>query len=114
VLATIAFGMVAAIRGRSSAALAASSQAARPHLPKDRRRHSWAVEIALGLALSLMAMLMARSFIALRAVDLGFTRGRGRRARRPPGRPLSIGASQRVLYRVAGAGPRAAALNPRA
>ena len=31
------------------------------------------VEIALGLALSLMALLMVRSFVALRAVDLGFT-----------------------------------------
>ena len=31
------------------------------------------VEVALALALSLMALLMVRSFVALRAVDLGFT-----------------------------------------
>ena len=72
VAATIAFGSVAAIRGRRAAVFTGSAG--------DHRASARAgggtlvvVEVALALALSLMALLMVRSFVALRAVDLGFT-----------------------------------------
>ena len=100
VLATIAFGTVAAIRGRSSAALAASSQGNERRIsPRSGGGTLVAVEIALGLALSLMAMLMARSFIALRAVDLGFTSERVVVARVGlPGDRYRSSASQRAFF----------------
>lgn len=99
VLATIAFGTVAAIRGRSSAALAASSQGEGRISPRTGGGTLVAVEIALGLALSLMAMLMARSFIALRAVDLGFSSEGVVVARVGlPGDRYRSGASQRAFF----------------
>jgi putative ABC transport system permease protein len=74
--ATIAFGSVAAIRGRRSAGSGEPPgidvRGARAQAPA-RGGTLVAAEVALGLALSLMALLMMRSFIALRAVDLGFS-----------------------------------------
>lgn len=100
VLATIAFGTVAAIRGRSSASLAASQQGGDGRVSTRAGGGTLvAVEIALGLALSLMAMLMARSFIALRAVDLGFTSEGAVVARVAlPGERYDSGASQRAFF----------------
>ena len=76
VAATVAFGSAAAIRGRHAGVLTGSAGG---HAG-DHRASAPAgggtlvvVEVALGLALSLMALLMVRSFVALRAVDLGFT-----------------------------------------
>jgi predicted permease len=74
VAATIGFGSFAAVRGRrrdSTVALICDAGARTP----ARTAASGAlvvVEVALAVALGVMAVLMARSFAGLRAVDLGF------------------------------------------
>jgi predicted permease len=73
VLATILFGTVAALRGTSSLASLASAQ--RGGNRASARTGSAAlvvVEIAVALTLTVMAMLTVRSFVGLRAVNLGF------------------------------------------
>lgn len=73
--ATLLFGSLAALRGRraaDAASLAAGTRAGRV----TARRASLglvAVEVALAGALGIMAMLTARSFAQLTAVDLGFS-----------------------------------------
>jgi putative ABC transport system permease protein len=86
-LATIVFGSIAAIKGRKAAIVSAISATR-----GDTRQAAAAgggplgggplgggplvaVEIALALALSVMAILMVRSLGSLRAVDLGFEPG---------------------------------------
>lgn len=69
VLATIAFGVVAALRGTSS------SRAAGSGARVSRRSGSGSLvtaEVALAVILGVGAGLAARSFAALRAVDVGF------------------------------------------
>jgi putative ABC transport system permease protein len=73
VLATLVFGTVAAIRGRPDAALAGSHQGDGRASARIGGGTIVAVEVALGLAIGLIALLMARSFVALRGVDLGFS-----------------------------------------
>jgi putative ABC transport system permease protein len=76
VAATVAFGSGAAIRGRRAGVLTGSPGGdAGDHRQSARAGGGTlvVVEVALALALSLMALLMVRSLVALRAVDLGFT-----------------------------------------
>ena len=76
-LATLVFGTVAAFRGRAGAALH-FAVAPRSDLRSPRRTGGGTltvVEIALAVALSAMAVLMVRSVVALRSVDLGFNPG---------------------------------------
>lgn len=72
-LATIAVGVAAAMRGRSGVRPLTDFASAGG---RTTGRAGGAVlvpaEIALGLALSIVALLMVRSFDALRSVDLGF------------------------------------------
>ena len=71
--ATLLFGTVGALRGRRSGL---SSPLARDGRHARSTRAGGALvtaELALALALSVMATLMVRSFVGLRAVDLGFT-----------------------------------------
>jgi predicted permease len=72
-LATMAFGSLAARRGRRLSLLALTGREG------DSRTTARAgagvlmsAEIALAITMSTMALLMARSFVSLRAVDLGF------------------------------------------
>lgn len=72
-LATVTFGSLAARRGRRLSLLALTRREG------DSRTTSRAgagvlmsAEIALAITVSTMALLMARSFVSLRAVDLGF------------------------------------------
>ena len=73
--ATVAFGSAAALRGRRAGAAGGSNDAISGARASARTGGGALVtiEVALGLALSLMALLMVRSFVALRAVDLGFS-----------------------------------------
>jgi putative ABC transport system permease protein len=76
VAATAAFGSAAALRGRRTGASGGSAVDGIACGRASARAGGGtmvAVEVALGLALSLMALLMVRSFVALRAVDLGFS-----------------------------------------
>ncbi len=93
-LAAIVSALVSAARGRPNAGIGVGVDGARhlphvPHLPLfspdagDGRVAARAgglalvtAEIAIAFALAVMAMLMARSFAGLRAVDLGFTADR--------------------------------------
>jgi putative ABC transport system permease protein len=72
-LATIAFGAVAALRGRS-AAISSGLKSVGDTRSAARVGTGGlvAAEIAFALALTVMATLMVRSFTRLRAVDLGF------------------------------------------
>jgi putative ABC transport system permease protein len=76
-LATLVFGSIAAIKGRAAANLSPVALAS-----GDTRRTARAgggvlvvTEIALALALSVVAMLMLRSLASLKALDLGFDPG---------------------------------------
>jgi putative ABC transport system permease protein len=76
VAATAAFGSAAALRGRRTGLAGGSVIDGIASGRRSARAGGGtlvAVEVALGLALSLMALLMVRSFVALRAVDLGFS-----------------------------------------
>jgi len=74
VLATVAFGAVAAVRGRSAAASFRSASGGGDRTSSSAGGGALVVaEIAIALALCVMATLMVRSFASLRAVDLGFT-----------------------------------------
>jgi putative ABC transport system permease protein len=77
VASSVGFGCVAAVRGRRAAGAAVIGRE-----PGDARTSSrsatgalMTLEIAVALALSVMAVLMTRSFTGLRAVDLGFVPG---------------------------------------
>jgi putative ABC transport system permease protein len=73
VAATTVFGAAAALRGRSPDVMGAVHALGGARTSARRRGGTLvAIEIALTLALTAMALLMARSFVALRAVDLGF------------------------------------------
>jgi putative ABC transport system permease protein len=74
VVATMLFGTVAAARGRRAGAESRLSRDAAGARITRGAGGGWliAIELALAVALSVMAMLMVRSFAGLRAVDLGF------------------------------------------
>jgi putative ABC transport system permease protein len=101
IAATLAFGSAAAIRGRSARGPAGASYAIGDTRAPARAGGGTlvAVEVALGLALSLMALLMMRSFVALRAVDLGFSSDGVTLARLAlPGERYRSPASQRAFF----------------
>jgi putative ABC transport system permease protein len=102
VAATLAFGSVAAVRGRSSRAVAGPAANGIAYTRVRARAGGGtlvAVEVALGLALSLMALLMMRSFVALRGVDLGFSPDGVTLARLAlPGDRYRSPASQRAFF----------------
>jgi len=77
ILATLTFGSIAATGGRASAAASDFTRLSEGARGTARRGGSLliSVEIALALALGVMAVLMARSLVRLRAVDLGFVAG---------------------------------------
>jgi putative ABC transport system permease protein len=74
-LATLAFGVAAALRGRAPVHLAAGARLTTPG-PRPRGGALVVAEVAIGLALTILSLLMARSLVTLRAVELGFD-GRG-------------------------------------
>jgi putative ABC transport system permease protein len=75
ILAAIVSGTIAAVRGRRSAGLPLFSPGAGDGRVAARAGGLALVtaEMAIALALGVMAMLMARSFAGLRAVDVGFS-----------------------------------------
>jgi putative ABC transport system permease protein len=72
VLATLGFGWVAAIRGTTSGGGVGLQAVAGRASARLRGGALVTAEIALGLVLTVFAGLMVRTFVALRAVDLGF------------------------------------------
>jgi putative ABC transport system permease protein len=100
-LATVAFGSIAAFRGRSSAGLSPMAPRAGGNRTSARTTGTTlvAAEIALAVALSVMALLMARSVGGLRAVDLGFNPGGVLIARVAiPGSRYASPESQRLFF----------------
>ena len=75
VSATLIFGTVAALGGRSSRASHLEARSSSRVAGRSGGGALVAGEIALALTLAVMAILMTRSFAALRAVDLGFDAG---------------------------------------
>jgi predicted permease len=74
-VATLAFGVVGAVRGTAGGAAGSVAPVMRERWTTRRSRGAGslvAAEVALGLVLSVLAALMVRSFVALRRVDLGF------------------------------------------
>ena len=72
--ATLAFGSIAAFRGRRSDGMSVMTRAAGDGRASARANSGAlvAIEIALAVVLGVMAVLMTRSFAELRRVDLGF------------------------------------------
>jgi putative ABC transport system permease protein len=77
-LATLLFGSVAAIKGRRAAVIVQAVQASGDTRASARTGGTAlvATEIALALALGVLAMLMVRTLAGLSSVDLGFEPGR--------------------------------------
>ena len=75
--ATLVFGSIAAIKGRAAASLSPVAQASGDTRASARAGGGLLVvtEIALALALSVVAVLMLRSLASLKALDLGFDPG---------------------------------------
>jgi predicted permease len=100
-LATLVFGTAAAARGRSSSVVAPLAQISAENRATARPGGGTlvAVEVALALALSVMAVLMVRSLVSLRTVDLGFQPGGVAIARIAlPGDRYASDASQRAFF----------------
>jgi len=99
-LATMAFGSLAARRGRRWSLLAMTGREADSRTtPRAGAGVLMSAEIALAITVSTMALLMARSFVSLRAVDLGFD-PRGVMAVRltASGDKYATSASQRAFF----------------
>jgi putative ABC transport system permease protein len=69
---TVLFGIAAAVRGTGSARAAPLTLSTHRATARLQGGSLVTMEIAFGVVLAVLAVLMARSFVALRSVDLGF------------------------------------------